>query len=69
MSVFERFRLDGKKLMITGGSRGLGREMVLAIAEAGADVIVTGRRSDSLEAIAKEVVGFGRECWTMQAIS
>ena len=67
MSVFERFRLDGKKLMITGGSRGLGREMVLAIAEAGADVIVTGRRSDSLEAIAKEVVGFGRECWTIQA--
>ena len=67
MSVFERFRLDGKKLMITGGSRGLGREMVLAIAEAGADVIVTGRRSDSLEAIAKEVGAYGRQCWTLQA--
>ncbi|MBA63438.1 MAG: short-chain dehydrogenase [Planctomycetaceae bacterium] len=67
MSVFDRFRLDGKKLMITGGSRGLGREMVLAIAEAGADIIVTGRRSDSLETIAQEVSNFGRQCWTMQA--
>ncbi|MBH57171.1 MAG: short-chain dehydrogenase [Planctomycetaceae bacterium] len=67
MSVFDRFRVDGKKLLITGGSRGLGREMVLAIAEAGADVIVTGRREDSLKQIAKEVEHLGRQCWTIQA--
>ena len=67
MSVFDRFRVDDKKLLITGGSRGLGREMVLAIAEAGADVIVTGRREDSLTQIAKEVEDLGRECWTIQA--
>lgn len=67
MSVFDRFRLDGKKLMITGGSRGLGREMVLAIAEAGADVIITGRREDSLQLIAQEVEGLGRQCWPLQA--
>ena len=36
MAVLDRFRLDGKRLFITGGSRGLGREMALAIAEAGA---------------------------------
>ena len=33
MSVFDRFRLTGKRLFITGGSRGLGREMALAIAD------------------------------------
>ena len=36
MGVLDRLRLDGKRLFITGGSRGLGREMALAIADAGA---------------------------------
>ena len=39
MSVLEKFRLDGKRLFITGGSRGLGRAMALASAEAGADCL------------------------------
>ncbi len=55
MNVLDRFRLDGKRLFITGGSRGLGREMALAIAEAGADVILVGRDSESLAATASEI--------------
>jgi gluconate 5-dehydrogenase len=43
MGVLDRFRQDGKRLFITGGSRGLGREMAMAIADAGADVALTGR--------------------------
>ena len=43
MSVLDRFRLDGQRLFITGGSRGLGREMALAIADAGANVVLVGR--------------------------
>ena len=39
----------------TGGSRGLGREMALAIADAGADVVLTGRDKDSLLKTAAEI--------------
>ena len=67
MSVLDRFRLDGKRLFITGGSRGLGREMALAIADAGADVVLTGRDPVSLERTAAEIRGLGRQAWTLQA--
>ena len=60
MSVLDRFRLDGKRLFITGGSRGLGREMALAIADAGADVVLVGRDEESLNATAAEVRERGR---------
>jgi gluconate 5-dehydrogenase len=67
MSVLDRFRLDGKRLFITGGSRGLGREMALAIAEAGADVILVGRDRPSLEATGAEVERRGRAAALIQA--
>jgi gluconate 5-dehydrogenase len=66
MSIFDRFRLDGKRLFITGGSRGLGREMALACAEAGADVILVGRDEASLEQTATEIRGLGREAFAIQ---
>lgn len=55
MGVFDRLRLDGKRLLITGGSRGLGREMALALAEAGADAVLVARDTDSLAATAAEI--------------
>ncbi len=67
MSVLDRFRLDGKKLFITGGSRGLGREMSLACAEAGADVVLVGRDPASLDETAAEVRERGREAWCITA--
>jgi gluconate 5-dehydrogenase len=67
MSVLDRFRLHGKRLFITGGSRGLGREMALAIADAGADVILVGRDPKSLESTAVDIRRFGREAVPIQA--
>jgi len=67
MGVLERFRLDGKRLFITGGSRGLGREMALAIADAGADVVLVGRDPASLERTAGDIRALGRTAWPLQA--
>lgn len=67
MSILDRFRLDGKRLFITGGSRGLGREMAFALADAGADVILVGRDLPSLEKTAKEIRAFGRRADIIQA--
>ena len=67
MSVLDRFRLDNKRLFITGGSRGLGREMALAIAEAGADVALVGRDADSLARSFADIRAIGRQAWPLQA--
>lgn len=61
------FDLDGKSIVVTGGSRGLGREMVLAFAQAGADVVIASRDKEACEELASSVpvrsgrkaVGFG----------
>ena len=49
------FDLTGKIAVVTGGSRGLGREMVRAFAHAGADVVIASRKLDACEALAAEV--------------
>src|SRR5438477_2775158 len=67
MSIFDQFRLTGKRLFITGGSRGLGRAMALACADAGADCVLVGREAAALEKAAEEVRTLGRQAFTVQA--
>ncbi|HEY8515571.1 MAG TPA: SDR family oxidoreductase [Candidatus Binatia bacterium] len=55
------FDLTGKVALITGGSRGLGREMALAFAQAGADVVIASRKADACERVAAEVEALGRK--------
>lgn len=57
----DHFSLEGKVALVTGGSRGLGREMVLAFAKAGADVVITSRKVEACEELAREVEGLGRK--------
>ena len=66
MSVMDRFRLDGKRALVTGASRGLGRIMALALADAGADIVITGRTAETLETTAGEIRSRGRKAGTVQ---
>ena len=56
----ERFSLAGRVALITGGSRGLGREMALGFADAGADLIIASRKLDACRSVAREVEVRGR---------
>ena len=67
MTVLDQFRLDGKCILVTGGSRGFGRAIALAAAEAGADVMLVARDPDALARTADEVRGRGRKAWTFVA--
>lgn len=52
--------LSGKKAIVTGGGRGIGRAIAVALAEAGADVAVIGRTAELLEETATEVRALGQ---------
>jgi NAD(P)-dependent dehydrogenase (short-subunit alcohol dehydrogenase family) len=54
------FDLTGRVAMVTGTSRGLGQYMGRALARAGADLIITSRKKESLEGFRKEIEGLGR---------
>ncbi|MBA1204277.1 glucose 1-dehydrogenase [Pseudomonas capeferrum] len=54
------FDFTGKVILVTGGSRGLGYQMVKAFAERGADVIIASRKLDACESVAQEVRALGR---------
>jgi 7-alpha-hydroxysteroid dehydrogenase len=63
--VLDRLRLDGKVAVVTGSGRGIGRGIALGLADAGADVLVTARRADEVEAVAAEVRERGRRAVAM----
>ncbi len=55
------FDFTGATVLITGGSRGLGREMALAFASRGADLVIASRKLGACEVVAREVEALGRQ--------
>lgn len=52
---------SGLVAVVTGGSRGLGKEMALAMAERGADIVITSRKADACEEVARDIKAMGRQ--------
>ncbi|MEV0600296.1 glucose 1-dehydrogenase [Streptomyces sp. NPDC050315] len=63
--VLDLFRLDGKVAVITGASSGLGAGFAVALAQAGADVVLAARRTDKLADVADQVRATGRRAVTV----
>lgn len=62
-STAQHFRLDGKVILVTGGSRGLGRAMSMAFARAGASVVVSSRKQAGCDEAAAEIAAeTGQTC-------
>ena len=60
--VLDRFRIDGKVALVTGGARGLGRVIADALASAGADVVLSARQVENASGAAEVIAAdFGKE--------
>ncbi|RYE79512.1 MAG: SDR family oxidoreductase [Myxococcales bacterium] len=58
--ILDRFRVTDQVAVVTGAGRGIGAASAVALAEAGADVVITARHEDQLAAVAKQVESVGR---------
>lgn len=66
-SPLERFAVQGKRALVTGGSKGIGAEAAIVLAQAGADVAIAGRDRDGLQATAAQIEAAGRRCVMIEA--
>jgi 7-alpha-hydroxysteroid dehydrogenase len=67
MSVLERFLVTGKVAVITGAGRGIGAACALALAQAGADVVISARTEDELTQVADQVAETGHKAHVVVA--
>lgn len=58
--TLDSFRLDGKVAVVTGATRGIGRAAALALCDAGADILITGRDEAAAKVVLGEITARGR---------
>ena len=61
MSILDRFSIEGQVAIVTGAGRGLGAGTAVALAEAGADLVISARTADQLEVVADQIRALGRK--------
>lgn len=66
MNVMDTFNLAGRTALVTGSTRGLGRQFAVSLAEAGADIVVHGRDRDQIRETAKMVRDCGRVAYEVE---
>jgi NAD(P)-dependent dehydrogenase (short-subunit alcohol dehydrogenase family) len=67
MHTLDLYKLNGRVALVTGGGHGIGRHLSIGLAEAGADVIVVGRKLAPLQDVAEIIEAMGRRAWVLQA--
>jgi 7-alpha-hydroxysteroid dehydrogenase len=65
--ILDRFRVTGKAAIVTGAGRGIGAATAIALAEAGADVVVSARSEHQLRKVAGEIEAAGRRAVVVPA--
>ena len=65
--ILDRFRLDDQVAVVTGAGRGIGAATAVALAEAGADVVISARTAEQLDDVAARVAATGRRAVTVPA--
>jgi len=67
MRAPELFDLSGKRALVTGGGRGIGRHIAIGLAEAGAEVLVASRKLEACETVAREIHAAGGSASALEA--
>ncbi|MCO6009418.1 SDR family oxidoreductase [Actinoallomurus purpureus] len=65
--ILDRFRLTGRAAIVTGAGRGIGAATAVALAQAGADVLISARSEDQLRKVAREIEDAGRRAVVVPA--